>query len=299
MWAVCIACMALLLRSMLVPADCMQSEQGSTSLSTCTAPRPAWSLERVKGKIIQKCPGIMLKTGILDTSTSCRIATAMAGWQPSGEGHALMYTVLWQALHMVHVFKHSCYVFACSPPISACRGHSCTCGRFDSRLLYTNIFIDGLSLYTAHVLHHCQMISCLRQIATCMSLAYCYLHVSEPWQAVPCRRRPPQQRTQRLQSLEESSALRNLSDFTDTMAHWMAILGMFAQGLCGGLALIAFFMTYLLFATQGATGFLQYYSALALNVNRTFFTLISLSVVAAVSKLAFDKLGNFQPMELR
>lgn len=55
--------------------------------------------------------------------------------------------------------------------------------------------------------------------------------------------------------------LRSLAEFTDNMGSAMAALGMFAQGLGGGLALLSLFMTYLQYATAGIDGFLGYYSA--------------------------------------
>lgn len=54
--------------------------------------------------------------------------------------------------------------------------------------------------------------------------------------------------------------LRSLAEFTDTMGSGMAAVGMFAQGLAGGLALLSLFMTYLQYATAGMDGFLAYYS---------------------------------------
>lgn len=44
------------------------------------------------------------------------------------------------------------------------------------------------------------------------------------------------------------------------------MLGAFAQGLAGGLALLAFFQTYLLAAAVGQGAFLAFYSPLAQQV---------------------------------
>eukprot|EP00879_Flechtneria_rotunda_P014974 GHRR01015644.1.p1 GENE.GHRR01015644.1~~GHRR01015644.1.p1 ORF type:complete len:535 (+),score=185.66 GHRR01015644.1:276-1880(+) len=101
------------------------------------------------------------------------------------------------------------------------------------------------------------------------------------------------------QNPEEPSILRSLADIINSVGSIMAALGMFFQGLAGGLALLSLFMTYLQYATAGREGFLAYFSAHAQMVNRAFFSLISLSLVAAASRLAFDTLGQFRPTHLR
>jgi hypothetical protein len=83
------------------------------------------------------------------------------------------------------------------------------------------------------------------------------------------------------------------------MGHWMALLGLAAQGLCGGLACMALFMTYLLTSRRGGQAFLQYYAPLAQSLNRTYFTLISLSIVAVVARMGYDANARFKPTELR
>jgi hypothetical protein len=93
--------------------------------------------------------------------------------------------------------------------------------------------------------------------------------------------------------------LRSLTSFSDSMGHWMALLGLAAQGLCGGLACMTLFMTYLLTSRRGGTAFLQYYAPLAQSLNRTYFTLISLSIVAVVARLGYDANARFKPTELR
>jgi hypothetical protein len=40
-------------------------------------------------------------------------------------------------------------------------------------------------------------------------------------------------------------------------------------------------------------------AALSQMVNRAYFTLISLSMVAAASRLAYDSLGRYQPQHLK
>jgi hypothetical protein len=93
--------------------------------------------------------------------------------------------------------------------------------------------------------------------------------------------------------------MRSISDLSDTLGHWLAILGLFSQGLAGGLALTTFFSTYLLLLRAGTPAFLQYYAAQAQDINRAFFTLISLSMVAAAARMGADSLGQFKPHSLR
>lgn len=73
------------------------------------------------------------------------------------------------------------------------------------------------------------------------------------------------------------------------------------QGLCGGLALLAFFQTYLLPAPagHGQAAFLAHYSPLARPLNRAMLALISVSLVAASSRAACDEAGGFEPRALR
>ncbi|KXZ46431.1 hypothetical protein GPECTOR_43g867 [Gonium pectorale] len=78
------------------------------------------------------------------------------------------------------------------------------------------------------------------------------------------------------------------------------ILGMFAQGLLSGFALLNFFMTYMLYGSSGGElrEFLRYYGPLAQNNNRLYYTLLALSVISSTSRLARDKLRGFQPRRL-
>lgn len=81
-----------------------------------------------------------------------------------------------------------------------------------------------------------------------------------------CRRRPaprPGAPDPRYGADQEASLLRGLSGFSDGAGAWMAMLGSFAQGLAGGLALVCLFVTYLLSLRQGTAAFLQYYSIVA------------------------------------
>ncbi|KAF8057921.1 sdhb [Scenedesmus sp. PABB004] len=97
----------------------------------------------------------------------------------------------------------------------------------------------------------------------------------------------------------EPSLLRSVAEVADACGSAMAALGMFAQGLCGGLALLCLFTTYAQYAAQGLAGFLAYYSPHAQMVNRAFFALVSLSLVSACARLAYDQLGGFRPPQLR
>ncbi|GLC56363.1 hypothetical protein PLESTB_001096600 [Pleodorina starrii] len=77
------------------------------------------------------------------------------------------------------------------------------------------------------------------------------------------------------------------------------VLGMFAQGLVGGFALLNFFMTYMLYGSSNMRKFLSYYAPLAQNSNRIYYALITLAVISSTSRLAYDKLRNFEPRRLQ
>lgn len=75
-------------------------------------------------------------------------------------------------------------------------------------------------------------------------------------------------------------------------------LGFTAQGLLGGFAALNLFMTYLLDAPNlpgGSpdSGFLKYYSPLAVACQRVYVTLAVLSLLTSVDKYAKDSLGGF------
>lgn len=79
------------------------------------------------------------------------------------------------------------------------------------------------------------------------------------------------------------------------LVNFFFIIGLFAQGLLGGFALLNFFMTYMLYSSGTLTGFLAYYAPLAQNNARIYYSLSVVSVIASTSRLARDKLRNFEP----
>lgn len=67
------------------------------------------------------------------------------------------------------------------------------------------------------------------------------------------------------------------------------------QSLLGGFALIHLYMTYLLelqsLPTGGSnSGFLHFYSPIAINMQRTYYILITVSLLSAADKYTRDKL---------
>ena len=74
--------------------------------------------------------------------------------------------------------------------------------------------------------------------------------------------------------------------------------GLFSQGLLGGFAALNLFMTYFLDAANLSTvnaesGFLRYYSPIAVTCQRAFITLSALALLASVDKYSKDSLGGF------
>ena len=74
--------------------------------------------------------------------------------------------------------------------------------------------------------------------------------------------------------------------------------GLFSQGLLGGFAALNLFMTYFLDAANLSTvnaesGFLRYYSPIAVVCQRVFVTLSALALLASVDKYSKDSLGGF------
>ena len=66
------------------------------------------------------------------------------------------------------------------------------------------------------------------------------------------------------------------------------------QSLLGGFALVHLYMTYLLEATKLPTGgddsgFLHYYSPMAISVQRTYTVLTSTALLSAVDRFTRDK----------
>ncbi|KAG2486119.1 hypothetical protein HYH03_015214 [Edaphochlamys debaryana] len=76
------------------------------------------------------------------------------------------------------------------------------------------------------------------------------------------------------------------------------ILGLFSEGLLAGFALLNLFMTYMLYANKGMTRFLMYYGPISLSCNRMYYCLLVLSIISSTSRLARDKLRDFQPRSL-
>ena len=75
-------------------------------------------------------------------------------------------------------------------------------------------------------------------------------------------------------------------------------LGFFAQGILAGVAATNVFMTYFLDAANlpggsSNSGFLKYYSPIAVIAQRMFVTLSVISLLASVDKYAKDSLGGF------
>ncbi|MEW5305081.1 MAG: hypothetical protein WDW36_007645 [Sanguina aurantia] len=84
-----------------------------------------------------------------------------------------------------------------------------------------------------------------------------------------------------------------------TSSNVFNMLGLFAQGLLGGFALLHFFMTYFLYSGDALRRFLAYYSYVAMTTNRIYFTLISLSIIASASRYTRDRLRDFEPRVVR
>lgn len=59
-------------------------------------------------------------------------------------------------------------------------------------------------------------------------------------------RRRPAERPQQDGEEEDSSRVKTVSEFADVVGPGCAQIGLFFQGLCGGLAAVCFFITYLL-----------------------------------------------------
>ena len=74
------------------------------------------------------------------------------------------------------------------------------------------------------------------------------------------------------------------------------MVGLACQGLTGGLALICLYLTYVRYVTElPREGFLEQYSAVAKEINKSFQVLISVSLVAAIDKFGRDHAARFFP----
>jgi hypothetical protein len=60
----------------------------------------------------------------------------------------------------------------------------------------------------------------------------------------------------------------SLAAVAEAASSWLSTVGLCAQGLLGGLALLLLLMSYVVFADAPMAGFLRYYAPLALVVNR-------------------------------
>ena len=74
--------------------------------------------------------------------------------------------------------------------------------------------------------------------------------------------------------------------------------GLFAQGLLAGVAALNLFMTYFLDAAEltsvtEASGFLHYYSPIAVTCQRLYVTLSAIALLASVDKYSRDALSGF------
>ncbi len=71
------------------------------------------------------------------------------------------------------------------------------------------------------------------------------------------------------------------------------------QALLGGFSLINLFTTYLLSLSMPKYQYLQYYSPVSQDFSRIYYSLITLSVIAATARYCHDKIRRFQPLRLR
>ncbi|GFR51187.1 hypothetical protein Agub_g13530 [Astrephomene gubernaculifera] len=83
------------------------------------------------------------------------------------------------------------------------------------------------------------------------------------------------------------------------ITNFFNVLGMFAEGLVAGFALLNFFMTYMLYGSTSLREFLRYYGPLAQSNNRLYYSLLVLAVISSTCRLARDRLRGFQPRHLQ
>ena len=81
------------------------------------------------------------------------------------------------------------------------------------------------------------------------------------------------------------------------VSNFFSMLGIFVQGLLAGFALLNFCLIYITYGSNQAQ-FLSYYSPLAMFFSRVYFTLITLAVIASVSRYCRDEIRRFQPSRL-
>lgn len=96
---------------------------------------------------------------------------------------------------------------------------------------------------------------------------------------------------------DDDDARVGLQATVDSLSDWTTMLGFLAQGLLGGFAVLAVLMSYAV-SRDGTAGLLRYYSPLAADCSRIYYTLISVSLISAASRLARDAVYDFQPSSL-
>ncbi|KAJ9530085.1 hypothetical protein QJQ45_023398 [Haematococcus lacustris] len=89
----------------------------------------------------------------------------------------------------------------------------------------------------------------------------------------------------------------SLRSFLANISGVFSFLGIAVQGLLGGLALLNFYMTFILYANNNLQNWLRYYAVLALAINRIYFSLIAMAVVASAARLARDQIRSFAPLK--
>ncbi len=79
-----------------------------------------------------------------------------------------------------------------------------------------------------------------------------------------------QQPGQQQQAWQQGGGTRgsSLAAMADAASSWLSAVGLCAQGLLGGLALLVLVMSYVVFADAPMAAFLRYYAPLALVINR-------------------------------
>ncbi|KAG2430374.1 hypothetical protein HYH02_013736 [Chlamydomonas schloesseri] len=90
----------------------------------------------------------------------------------------------------------------------------------------------------------------------------------------------------------------SLRSTVNWLSNFFCVIGLFMEGLLGGLALVNFFMTYMLYSRDGLRRFLAYYAPIAQDMNRIYYSLLVLSIISSTSRLARDKLRGWGPRGL-
>ncbi|KAG2422066.1 hypothetical protein HXX76_016301 [Chlamydomonas incerta] len=82
------------------------------------------------------------------------------------------------------------------------------------------------------------------------------------------------------------------------LSNFFCVLGLFMEGLLAGLALLNFFMTYVLYSRDGLRRSMAYYAPIAQDINRIYYSLLVLSIISSTSRLARDRLRQWGPRGL-